>query len=73
MLVEQTMEKLVAMKLHGAAEELRRWLQQPKEKDLTPADLIGLLVDAEWLHRENKKLTTRLRRALAAARLRESG
>ena len=46
MLVEQTMEKLVAMKLHGAAEELRRWLQQPKEKDLTPADLIGLLVDA---------------------------
>ena len=63
MLVEQTMEKLNAMKLHGAAAELRQWLERPKDKDLAPADLVGLVVDAEWLSREQKKLTGRLRNA----------
>ncbi len=63
MLVEQTTEKLVAMKLHGMAEALRRWLEKPNDKDLAPADLVGLLADAEWIHRENKKLTARLRNA----------
>lgn len=63
MLVEQTMEKLAAMKLHGMSEALRRWLEKPREKDLAPADLVGLLADAEWTSRENKKLTARLRNA----------
>jgi DNA replication protein DnaC len=63
MLVEQTMEKLVSMKLQGMAEALRRWLERPKEKDMTPADLIGLLADAEWNHREQKRLSARLRNA----------
>ena len=63
MLVEQTMEKLVAMKLTGMAEELRRWMEKPKEKDLSPLDLVGLLADAEWRHREQRKLTARLRTA----------
>ena len=63
MLVEQTMEKLVAMKLSGMAEALRRWMDQPKEKQLTPTDIVGLLVDAEWCLREERKLTARLRNA----------
>ena len=57
------MEKLVAMKFKGMAEELRRWLETPKEKQMVPLDLMGLLVDAEWRHREQKKLTARLRTA----------
>jgi DNA replication protein DnaC len=63
MLVEQTMEKLVAMKLHGMAEALRRWMEKPKEKQMTPLDLVGLLADAEWEEREKKRLTARLRNA----------
>lgn len=63
MLVEQTMEKLVSMKLKGMAEALRRWMEQPKEKDISAMDLVGLLADAEWRHREQRKLTGRLRRA----------
>ncbi len=31
MLVEQTMEKLVSMKLRGMAEALRRWMERPKD------------------------------------------
>jgi len=63
MLIEQTMEKLVAMKLHGMAQALRRWMESPKEKAMPAPDLVGLLADAEWSSRENKKLTARLRSA----------
>jgi len=63
MLAEQTMEKLVAMKLHGMAAALRDWLEKPKDKDLAPADLVGLLADAEWVYRENAKLKSRLKKA----------
>ena len=63
MLVEQTLEKLDGMRLHGMAKALRQWLEQPKEKDLAPADLVGLLADAEWLYRDNRKLDIRLRNA----------
>jgi DNA replication protein DnaC len=51
------------MKLHGMAKAFRQWLDQPKDKDLAPADLIGLLADAEWLYRENRKLELRLKNA----------
>src|SRR2546428_2629919 len=63
MLVEQTMEKLVGMKLFGMADALRQWIEKPKDKDLAPADLLGLLADAEWIRRENNRLTVRLRNA----------
>jgi DNA replication protein DnaC len=63
MLVEQTVGKLVSMKLGGMAEALRRFLERPKEKEMSPLDLIGLLADAEWNDREQKRLTARLRNA----------
>lgn len=63
MLAEQTIEKLAAMRLHGMAAALREWLEKPKDKDLAPADLVGLLVDAEWVWRENAKLKSRLKKA----------
>jgi DNA replication protein DnaC len=63
MLVEQTMEKLASLRLHGMSNALRQWLEKPKDKDLDPADLVGLLVDAEWLYRENRKLSARLKTA----------
>jgi len=62
MLVEQTLEKLAAMKLHGMATELRRLTAVP-DTNLTPFDVVGLLADAEWTHRDNKRLTSRLRQA----------
>jgi DNA replication protein DnaC len=38
----------------------RRGWQQPRRE---PLDLVGLLADAEWMERENKRLTQRLRNA----------
>jgi len=63
MLIEQTLEKLVSMKLSGMVQALRQWLDSPKEKEICPTDLVGLLADSEWLSRENRKLSTRLRSA----------
>ena len=63
MLQEQTIEKLNAMKLCGMAQAFRQWLDQSNAKDITPADLLGMLVDAEWIYRENRKLTARLKQA----------
>ncbi len=61
--MEPTLEKLDAMKLFGMAKYLRQWMSQPKEKAMTPADLVGLLVDAEWVYRENRRLELRLQNA----------
>lgn len=63
MLVEQTLDKLNSMKLYAMAGYLRGWLEKTHGQDVSPAELIGLLSDAEWVHRENKKLTSRLQNA----------
>jgi DNA replication protein DnaC len=62
MILEQTVEKLSAMKLKGMVEALEQW-RRTGMKDLEPADLIGLLADAEWIARENRCLTRRLQEA----------
>lgn len=61
MLLEQTHHKLISMKLFGMANRLKERLERVDHQDLRKAELIGLLVDDEWLHRENRKLTARLK------------
>src|SRR2546422_10156351 len=64
MLIEQTLEKLSAMKLSAMLSALQDWTQRgAKSHDLDPADLVGLLVDAEWTARQNRQLTRRLQDA----------
>ncbi len=63
MLTEQTLDKLAALKLHGMVKAFREWLAGPKDKELAPADLVGLLADAEWMLRENRRLASRLKTA----------
>src|SRR5262245_6940410 len=60
--MEQTIEKLVALNLKGMVDALEQWRRSHK-KDLEPEDLIGLLADAEWISRENRRLTRRLQDA----------
>ena len=63
MLLEQTLEKLALLKLHGMARALRAFVEQPKAKEIAPVDLVGLLVDAESVTREDKRLKDRLHKA----------
>jgi DNA replication protein DnaC len=63
MLIEQSLARLRALKLNGMADALARWRDDPGRASLEPADLVGLLADAEWSSRESRKLSSRLRRA----------
>lgn len=63
MLLEPTLDILTKLQLHGMVAALRQWQAQPPRDVLAPLDLVGLLADAEWLSRENRKLTTRLKAA----------
>jgi DNA replication protein DnaC len=61
MLFEQTYEKLIAMKLFGMAASLKDRLERRDHQDLSKPEFVGLLVDDEWLYRDNRKLTARLK------------
>jgi len=63
MLIEQTKEKLSKMKLHGMLRTLEDRVTRADHADLPFSDLLGLLVDDEWTHRENRKLTSLLKNA----------
>lgn len=66
MLIEQTLDKLNAMKLGAMAEACRQQTRTAETAALGFEERFGLLVDAEWTAREQRKLDRRLR----AARLR---
>ena len=61
MMLEQTYEKLIAMKLFGLANSLKERLARPDHQDLSKTELFGLIVDDEWQYRENRKLSGRLK------------
>jgi DNA replication protein DnaC len=61
-ILQNTIDKLAAMKLKGMVKALEQW-KKSGLKDLDAADLLGLLTDAEWTERENRRLTFRLQEA----------
>ena len=61
MLLEPTHEKLIAMKLYGMAHALKTRLERADHHDLTKEEFVSLIVDDEWLYRENRKLVSRLK------------
>lgn len=63
MLIEQTIEKLYAMKLNGMADALKEQLQQPHYNELTFEERFSLIVDRHWSWRENRKLDRLLKNA----------
>jgi DNA replication protein DnaC len=63
MLTQPTLDKLYAMRLNGLAEAWLEQQQQPQHDDLSFDDRLALLVERQWLWRENRALATRLRYA----------
>jgi DNA replication protein DnaC len=66
MLNEQSLEKLYAMRLNGMAEAFAEQLQQTDMAELGFEERFGLLVDRQWIWREDR----RMKRLLKNARLR---
>lgn len=67
MLEYQTTEKLIGMRLSVMASEYRRQLEIPNISELSFEERLAMIVDAEWLSRENN----RTEKLLTAAKLRE--
>lgn len=63
MLIEQTITKLNQMKLFGMAKAATERLSRADHADLSVADFLGLVVDEEYLDRENRRMQSRLRGA----------
>ena len=60
MLIEQTLDKLNAMKLGAMADAFQQQLQTGEAATLGFEERLGLLADAEWTAREQRKLQRRL-------------
>ncbi len=69
MLNQQTVEKLHGMKLHGMADAFRAQLESTQNGPLSFEERFALLVDQQWLWKENRALARRLQ----TARLKERG
>ncbi len=63
MLAHQTAEKLKKMRLPGMAEAFLNQLSQPSNTTISFEEKLGLLVDYEWTHRQNRKLERLLKKA----------
>jgi DNA replication protein DnaC len=66
MLNEQTLEKLYDMRLNGMAEAFAEQLQQTEIAELSFEERFGLLVDRNWIWKEDR----RMKRLLKNAKLR---
>jgi DNA replication protein DnaC len=63
MLNEQTFDKLYAMKLIGMSEGFKEQLEQSSSRDLSFEERFALLVDRQWVWKENKRLKRLLQHA----------
>ena len=63
MLTNTTVERLQEMKLSVMARHFNRQLTDPKIRDLSFEERLGLLVDAEWATRKSNRLTRLIRAA----------
>jgi DNA replication protein DnaC len=60
---QQTLEKMNAMRLAAMAKEFERQLGSPELAELSFEERVGMMADAEWTWREQRKLDRRLRLA----------
>lgn len=69
MLNQPTIEKLHTMKLHGMADAFRAQVETADASQLSFEERFAMLVDQQWLWKENRALARRLQ----SARLKERG
>src|SRR5258706_5443100 len=65
---EETIQKLIELKLTTMAKALRELGDMPPATQLSFEERIGMLVDREWTDRENRRLARRLKEAKLGVR-----
>ena len=59
-MIEETVNKLIQLKLPHMAEVLRAQLEKGAGSALTLEECVGLMVDREWTERENRRTARRI-------------
>ena len=62
MMDQETHDKLLALRLRTMAQVFRELLDKP-DKSLTFAEKVGIMVDREWLERDNRRTGRRVKEA----------
>jgi DNA replication protein DnaC len=63
MILEETIKKLLELKMHAMAGALRELIAKPPGDQLSFEEKLGMLVDCEWTDRQNRALARRLKHA----------
>jgi len=61
MTVEETIEKLIQLRLPHMASALRAELERAVGSALSVEDCVGLMVDREWTERDNRRTGRRIK------------
>jgi DNA replication protein DnaC len=63
MLLEQTIQKLHELRLHGMSNALQEQLQNPESAHLSFEERLSMLVDSQYTWKENRALSNRIKKA----------
>ena len=63
MMTNQTLDRLCEMRLSAMADEFRRQMELPSMSELSFEERFGLLADAQWTSKNDKKLKRLLKQA----------
>lgn len=63
MILSQTIDRLNQMKLYGMLQSLESLTSQTESNELALTDAVGMIVDAEWTHRQNKRMNRLIQHA----------
>lgn len=63
MLIEETIQKMLALKMHGMAKATRELLESVPTQQLAFEDKLGIIIDREWTDRDNRRVSRRIKEA----------
>jgi DNA replication protein DnaC len=68
MLIEETIQKMLALRMPTMAQATRELLESAPNNQLSFEDKLGLLIDREWTERDNRRIARRIREAKLSTR-----
>lgn len=68
MLIEETLQKMLSLKMPAMAAATRELLQSAPSNQLSFEDRLGIIIDREWTERDSRRVARRIREAKIATR-----
>lgn len=63
MLIEETIQKMLELKMHGMVRATRELLESAPATQLAFEDKLGIIIDREWADRDNRRVSRRIKEA----------